>query len=229
MEAGIALALMKFNRKLWLEEGEKANLGQVINRMFAENDLEKENVYVGGFSSGGTISLLIGNYLAESESKVQPKGIFIIDSPVDLLGLYENSQRNIQRDFSPVSVRESQMIVNMLASRFGKPERSIEPYEQHSVYTLKTHNTENVSDLQHVKLRFYTEPDTTWWKQNRRYEYEEMNAYFIKHLANDLAKEYGDNVAYIPTENRGYRSSGERHPHAWSIVDVDDLIQWMKD
>ena len=227
MEAGIAVALMKFNRRLWLEEDEKTELSAIINRLFNENNLGKENVYIGGFSSGGTISLLISDYLVQSKSNVQPEGVFVVDPPVDLLGLYENSQRNIKRNFSPVSVQESEMIVSMLESNFGKPEDSIEPYEEHAVYTSQTHNTDNVSHLQNVKLRFYTEPDTVWWKQNRQNEYEEMNAYFIKKLATDLTKEFGDNVAYIPTENRGYRSNGDRHPHAWSIVEVDDLIGWM--
>jgi hypothetical protein len=227
MEAGIAVALMKFNRKLWLEDDEKKELAVIIERMFAENKLERDNVYIGGFSSGGTVSLLISDYLVASQSSVQPEGVFIIDSPVDLLGLHENSERNIKRNFSPVSVQESQMIVGMLESNFGKPEDSIAAYEAHSVYTLKTHNTKNVSHLRDVKLRFYTEPDTVWWKQNRQNEYEDMNAYFIKHLADDLGEEFGDNVAYIATENRGYRSTGERHPHAWSIVDVADLIRWI--
>lgn len=89
--------------------------------------------------------------------------------------------------------------------------------------------TENVAHLRDVKLRFYTEPDTVWWKQNRQNEYEDMNACFIKHLADDLSEEFGDNVAYIATENRGYRSNGERHPHSWSIVDVADLMRWITD
>ena len=227
MEAGIAVALMKFNRRLWLEDDEKTKLATIIDRMFEENNLGKENIYIGGFSSGGTISLLVSDYLVQSESDVQPEGVFVIDSPVDLLGLYENSKRNIKRNFSPVSVQESEMIAGMLESTFGKPEDGIEPYEEHAVYTLKTHNINNISHLRDVKLRFYTEPDTVWWKQNRQNEYEDMNAYFIKNLADELAKEFGDNVAYIPTENRGYRSSGERHPHSWSIVDVDDLMRWM--
>lgn len=227
MEAGVAVALMKFNRKLWLEEDEKVKLAATINQMFEENELEKENVSIGGFSSGGTISLLISDYLVASESSVQPEGVFVIDSPVDLLGLYENSQRNIQRNFSSVSVQESQMIVSMLESAFGKPEAGIAAYEVHAVYTGKTHNTKNVSHLKDIELRFYTEPDTVWWKQNRQNDYEDMNAYFIKQLTDDLAKEFGDNVTYIPTENRGYRANGDRHPHSWSIVEVDDLMRWM--
>ena len=227
-EAGVAVALMKFNRKLWLDKQDKTKLAEIINRMVEENDLAKERVHIGGFSSGGSVSLLISDYLVASDSEVQPEGVFVIDSPVDLLGLYENSQRNIERNFSPVSVQESEMIISILASAFGKPEEGIEPYEEHAVYTLKTRNTHNVSHLRNVELQFYTEPDTLWWKQQRQNEYEDLNAYFIKHLTDDLIEQFGDNVTYLPTENRGYRSNGDRHPHAWSIVDVDELIRWIK-
>ena len=228
MEAGIAVALMKFNRRLWLEEAEKTGLSAVINQMFDEHTLDKENVTIGGFSSGGTVSLLLSDYLVQSDSDVQPRGVFVIDSPVDLLGLYENAQRNIRRNFSPVSVQESQMIVGMLESAFGKPEDSIAAYEAHAVYTSKTQNTDNVANLKDVELRFYTEPDTAWWKQNRQYDYQEMNAYFIKQLTDELVREFGDNVAYVATENQGYRANGDRHPHSWSIVNVADLIRWVQ-
>ncbi len=71
------------------------------------------------------MSLLISNHLIESESVIRPKGVFIIDSPVDLLGLYENVQRNIKRDFSSVSMQESKMIIDQFESNFGKPEKGI--------------------------------------------------------------------------------------------------------
>lgn len=227
MEAGVVVALMKFNRRLWLTDEEKEKLSTIINQLFEKNNLKEENVYIGGFSSGGNVTLLLSDYLMQSENYIQPKGAFVIDPPVDLLGLYENSLRNIERDFSPVSVQESEMIISLLASSFGKPEASIKPYEEHSVYTTKTNNTDNLSHLQDVEIRFYTEPDTAWWKDNRQYEYEEMNAYFIKSLADELNQKFGKNITYIPTENRGYRANGNRHPHSWSIVDVDELIQWI--
>jgi hypothetical protein len=58
-------------------------------------------------------------------------------------------------------------------------------------------------------------------------KYDEMNAYSIKKLSESLKNYEFENVEYIPTENKGYRSNGERHPHSWSIIDTDDLINWM--
>ena len=90
------------------------------------------------------MSLLLSDYLIASESDVQPEGVFIVDSPVALLGLYENSLRNIERNFSTVSVQESEMIIGLLEPEFGKPENSIKKYEEHSVYTAKTNNIDNL-------------------------------------------------------------------------------------
>lgn len=229
VKEGISVALMKFNQRIWLEDNEKDKLTAILNQMFEDNGLEKENIYIGGFSSGGNVSLLISNHLMKSGKGIKPEGVFIIDSPVDLLGLYENAKRNIRRNISSVSVQESQMIIDQFESKFGKPENGIEQYQKYSVYNMKTQNTNNLSHLKDVKIRLYTEPDTLWWRENRMNEYEEMNAYFIKNLSDQLVEKFGSQVEYIPTENRGYRSNGERHPHAWSIVDVNDLILWIRE
>ncbi len=165
--------------------------------------------------------------MIESESEVQPNGVFIVDSPVDLLRLYKNAWRNIERNFLPSSVQESEMLVNTLESAFGKPEDSIKQYEENAPYTSQTHHNENLADLKDIKIRLYTEPDTVWWKQNRQHDYEDMNAYFIEKMADDLTEAFGDNVELIATKNRGYRANGNHHPHSWSIVEVDDLVQWM--
>ncbi|MEB2775053.1 hypothetical protein SYJ56_07030 [Algoriphagus sp. D3-2-R+10] len=229
VEHGITLALMTFNQKIWLEDHEKKKLSDIFSEIFEKHNLETENVFIGGFSSGGNVSLLMGNYLKQSESLIQPTGVFAIDSPVDLLGLYENAKRNMDREFSAVSLQESQMLIDLLESGFGKPESNLANYEENSVYTKRTNNIHNLADLKDVKIRLYSEPDTLWWKENRMNEYEDMNAYFLKSLSEDLIRKFGDKVEFIPTENKGYRSNGERHPHSWSIVDVDDLLKWIVD
>lgn len=227
LKSGIALVLMKFNQRLWLDTQEKFRLTSTFNQLMMNHDLDSTNIFIGGFSSGGNISLLLANHLAETDNLIQPKGVFIIDSPVDLLGLYEISQRNIQRNFSPISVQESTRTIQRFEASFGSPEDSLKNYEMAAVYTKKSNNLENLAHLNNLKIRLYTEPDIKWWQQNRQNEYEDMNAFYIKILAEELTKKYGHQVEYIPTQNKGYRANGERHPHAWSIVDVPDLLKWI--
>ena len=227
LKKGIALVLMKFNQRLWLDTQEKFRLVTTFNQLFSNHNLDSANVFIGGFSSGGNISLLLANHLAETDNLIQPKGVFIIDSPVDLLGLYEISKRNIQRNFSDISVQESTRTIQRFETNLGNPEDSLENYEIASVYTRKTNNIHNLAHLNNVKIRLYTEPDIQWWQKNRQNDYEDMNAYYIKNLSDELIQKYGSSVEYIATKNRGYRANGQRHPHSWAIVEINDLLKWI--
>lgn len=50
LNKGIAVVLMKFNQRLWLETSEKFRLASTINQLFNEYPLEGDKVYIGGFS-----------------------------------------------------------------------------------------------------------------------------------------------------------------------------------
>lgn len=223
----IAVAYLNFNRKIWLEEEEKAQLALSLQELFTRNNLSTDKIFIGGMSSGGTIALLIGNFLAKnSEYNLQPQGIFIVDSPIDISELYRIAVINIERNFSEMAVEESKWILQTFNEKFGNPNENIEPYEPYSVFTYETKNIENLKDLENTKLRFYTEPDKIWWKENMGADYEQMNAFHIKRLSSFLTSN-NYNVEYIPTQNKGFRANGERHPHSWSIVDKEELLLWI--
>jgi len=227
-ENNVAVLYMKYNQKLWLTEEEKRALKEKIETIFITNELSIKDVYIGGFSSGGNITLLLSDYLMASKSSIQPKGIFIIDSPVDLLELYRLSERNIERDFSEGSIQEATWLIDIFKGEFGDPEDEIKNYEAFSPYTSETGNINNLSNLDGLKIRFYSEPDTLWWKENRNNKPTDLNAHWIGKLAAQLKKELTkSSVEYITTENKGYRANGDRHPHSWSIVDQKDLLNWI--
>lgn len=227
-EHNIAIVYMNYSKNLWLEALDKQQLAEQLQNIFLENKLPTDDIYLGGFSSGGNVALLIGAYLTEKTNyKLVPKGIFIVDSPIDLVALYRSSEKNLARKFSAVSVQESTWIIETLGKRFGKPDNNISKYEDYAVYTLQTNHIDNLQYLKNTKIRFYTEPDTLWWKVNRKAEYDQMNAFYIKRLYESLQAAGFKQVAYIPTANKGYRANGDRHPHSWSIVDKQELMKWI--
>jgi len=226
-ENRIAVVLMNYNQKLWLDENEKQILAEQLQNIFKENNLPRTKSYFGGFSSGGNLALLISDFLTQQNSDLRPKGVFIIDSPVDLIALYKSSEKNIEQNFSEPSVQESTWLIKTLGRKFGNPHDSISSYEKHSVYTSETDNIDNLKHLRNTKIRFYTEPDTIWWKENRMASFDQMNAFYLKQLYETLQELGFGQVEYIPTENKGYRANGERHPHSWAIVDKKELIKWM--
>jgi hypothetical protein len=225
---GVAVIYMNYNQKLWLEENEKLKLAELLQKIVIENKLPTNDTYIGGFSSGGNVALLISSFMIKNKAfKLKPKGVFIVDSPIDLVALYKSSEKNLIRKFSEVSIQESTWIIETLGSQFGNPNNAISKYQQYSTYTSKTNNIDNIKDLRDTKIRLYTEPDTLWWKKNRKADYDQMNAYYIKKLSEDLKNSGFSKVEYIPTENKGYRHNGDRHPHSWSIIDKNGLIEWI--
>ena len=226
-ENGIAVVYMNYNQKLWLDSNEKKELKELLQNIFDENQLPVNETYFGGFSSGGNVALLISDLLAQQNSKMTPKGVFVVDSPIDLVALYKSSEKNLARDFSEPSIQESTWLLETLGKQFGNPNKNISNYENYSIYTSETENFDNIKNLKNVKLRFYTEPDTLWWKQNRRADFDQMNAFYLELLSKLLKKSGFKKVEYIATENKGYRANGERHPHSWSIVDKKELMKWI--
>jgi hypothetical protein len=222
------MTIMNYNQRLYLSEEEKLQLANQLHGILSAHKLPVDKVFIGGFSSGGNVSLLLGAYLSEHTNLgIKPKGVFIADSPIDLSALYFTSEKNIERNFSEVSVQESTWIIKTLGEQFGDPNVDISKYEQYSVFTSKTSNIKNLEGLKNIKLRLYTEPDTLWWKENRMADYDQMNAYYIKKLSATLDAHNFKDVQYIETKNRGYRANGERHPHSWAIIDEEKLMQWI--
>jgi hypothetical protein len=227
-ENKMAVLYMNYNQKLWLEESEKEKLAELLQKILTENKLLTDEIYIGGFSSGGNVALLIGSFITEHKNfELATKGVFIVDSPIDLVALYHSSEKNIAKRFSDVSVQESTWIIETLEKQFGNPSNDISKYERYATFTSMTENIDNIKGLKNTKIRLYTEPDTLWWKENRRADYDQMNAFYIKRLYERLKESGFDHVEYLPTEHKGYRANGDRHPHSWSIVDKIELMEWM--
>ncbi|WP_396600495.1 alpha/beta hydrolase family protein [Algibacter sp. R77976] len=223
----IAVLFMNYSRKIWLEQEEKLQLSEHLKTIFKQNELPKNNIYIGGFSSGGNMALLISNFLTNEVLDMKPKGVFIVDSPIDLEQLYNTAEKNIKLNFSESAVQESTWLIETLGTKFGNPNEDISKYLKYSVFNSNTENIDNLKSLKKTKIRFYTEPDTLWWKKTKKADYEHTNAYYIKKLTETLNKLEFKDVEYIPTVNKGYRANGERHPHSWAIVDKKNLINWM--
>ena len=224
---GVSVILMNYNFKLYLKDSELQNLSKHFNSIFENNKLSTDNVYIGGFSGGGNVTLLLSNYLIKERNSIQPKGVFIVDSPIDLLGLYKVAEKNIISNFSSESVQEANWIIDTFNSEFGNPKDSISLYKKLSPYTLETNTISNVENLKKLKIRLYTEPDFDWWLKNRKNQKDEINSYFIEQLYNDLKIKGFQKIELINTKNKGYRADGTRHPHSWAIVDKENLLNWV--
>lgn len=224
----ISVLMMNFNRHLWIDESTTKQLSQELETIFAKNQLDTKNVFIGGMSLGGNVALTLSNYLHQNNSTIKPKGVFIVDSPIDLYALYESSIKDISNpDFDGERLAEPKWIVNYFEEEFGK-DSLLRNIQKVSPFTLKYKFT-SVPNLKNIEMRFYTEPDRLWWKENRQTDFESTNAYCIQQIAQELKVKKWNRFQLIETENKGYLANGERHPHSWSIVDMNELIDWIKE
>ncbi len=218
----VTTLILNYNQKLFLEDFEKKELSDLLESIFKENNLNKHNVFYGGFSSGGNIALLLGNYQNQNKTEIIPKGIFVVDSPLDLELLYKSSQKDVE------SNGESAFLIDFFENSIGNPIQNKENYIKYSPFLVSEKTQPNLDDLKFSKIRFYSESDFEWFKTNRNKEKEELNFYHLLE-AEKCLKTKDFSVEFIKTKNRGYRANGDKHPHSWNLVEQNELLNWIFD
>ncbi|MDR2235025.1 MAG: hypothetical protein LBE92_02790 [Chryseobacterium sp.] len=224
---GISVLLLSYNQKLFLTETEKKEYAAALETIFDRNKLSKQNIFIGGFSSGGNVALLLSAYLIKNNSSVQPKGTFVVDSPIDIEKLYHNAEKDIAANADPEAVAEGKFLVELFDRELGKPDEHPENYKQASPYLMSVNSTENIQYLKGIRTRFYCEPDLQWQNENRGRTFENLNAFMLTRAHQSLIDLGSTTSEYIETQNRGIRGNGKKHPHSWNIVERESLVKWM--
>ena len=220
----ITVMLMNFNRHLMMSDAERDEVIGIIEGAVKQQQVNAENTFIGGFSSGGNVTMLLAkSLLASTDPPVQLKGVFAVDSPLDLSHLYLASKRALERPTFPEHKDENRMVVALLDSTLGDPGTDSAAYEARSPLMNTVASLRPLNDL---PTRFYTEPDTTWWRVNRGASYEDMNAFSLERLHKTLRVVGNDRADFITTKDRGIQH-GNRHPHAWSVMDEKELVKWI--
>lgn len=223
---GISVVLMNYNFHLTLDSNESEALRIYINEIINYYQLPTEDIYFGGYSGGGNVALLLSNYLIEKQNTYLPSGLFVVDPPIDLWNIYQSSLLNIERNFSEPSVQESELLIGVLDSLSGENPISAETFSQFSPIVNELNSYKNINQLRNIKVRLYTEPDSAWWQENRQADFNQTNSYALQILAKNQSVKF-ESLELIETQEKGYRANGRRHPHSWSIVDIEDLITWI--
>lgn len=224
-----AIMIMNFNERLFLNLDEYHYLDSTINDVVNQYQLPEEYVYFTGFSSGGNVALSFGIWAEKrNEAFIHPRGIIVCDAPVDLARLYHNQERVIERNIHKGAVEEAHYVIEYLEKKLGHPDTQKEEYYKYSPYVSMGGYQNNTKYLLAYALLFYSEPDLEWHRMNRGIELEEINSYQIDNLCHSLTYFGHHNVEHVKTKNKGYRNMGQRHPHAWSIMDEKEILEWIQ-
>jgi len=217
-------------QKLYADDTVIGNLNKAIEHIKATFKISADKFVIGGFSAGGTISLRYTEYCynPENEAPIKPKAVFSIDSPVDLFHIWDYFERELERNFSEVGMAEAKYVRQLLLNEIGDPLGDQTIYDKLTPFNMTKKEKGNEQYLVQVAVRTYHELSTDWLINQRHRSLIDTNAVPASEMINRL-RQSGNNIAeFIQAEKAGYRSSGQRHPHAWSIVDEVELIQWIK-
>ncbi|MGB1031854.1 MAG: hypothetical protein ACPGWM_04530, partial [Flavobacteriales bacterium] len=222
----VSVLLLNFTNLLFLDEEQKLNLTERVNQIIAKEKLNTDHVCIGGFSSGGLMSVLWSDYLIESKSNIDVQKVFLVDSPLDLVQLY-TIVTDVDENSHDMSKREADYLIGYFQERLPQEGNLLDHIAKVSPYLEDGKNFENIKNLKNLDFRIYTEPDSAWWKENRGSEYKESNAFLLENFKGAADAAGWKNVELIKTKDKGYRANGDRHPHSWSIVDSHELMLWI--
>ncbi|MBL7828429.1 MAG: alpha/beta hydrolase fold domain-containing protein [Saprospiraceae bacterium] len=227
-QQGVTTVLLNFNQKLYLTETEKDHLFRELQSIFATHPIKSDRVFLGGFSSGGNIALLLADYIAGQRSNLKIKGVFAVDSPVDLEQVYYNAQNDIALQANEGAISEAEMLVQLIENELGTPPSAIDKFNTLSPFLASQKHLGNLYHHQQYKIRLYTEPAPEWQLKNRKRRPENTNSWMFEKLYETLVSQGNNTCELIKTENKGVRANGCVHPHSWSLVEQKTLLEWMK-
>jgi acetyl esterase/lipase len=185
---------------------------------------------IGGFSAGGTGAVRYAQYCAQRKCRAVSgvSGVFAVDAPLDFERLYRSALLSTERAAPRTFVAEDHMIVQTLREALGgTPAEARGEYRLHSAVLASAADGGNAPLLADIPIRLYSEPDVQWWIQERNLDYYALNSIDHATLINLLRIAGNARAELITTTGRGVRPNGQRHPHAWSIVDETDLLHWL--
>lgn len=226
---GIMTIAIAGGEKIYADEEVIDKLNRALADVIKRNpDISRDKFVMGGFSAGGTISLRYAEYSVENPSKtpVTLKGVFTVDSPIDLRDIWEYFQRETRKNYSDVGVFEARMISEKMNKEIGTPETNQKRYSELTPFDHRLTEAGNERFLKDMAVRTYEDMDVEWQLKQRRRSLFDSNALNASELINRLLLMGNARAEFMTSKQPGMRSNGMRHPHSWSIVDEVECIQW---
>ena len=205
-------------------------LDAIFQQIVNEYKISKNRFILGGFSSGGMVSLTYAEKanMNDDSTYIKPLAVFGIDPPLDYSHLWNRSKRNVERNFSEVAVWEGNWIMDSYIKQFGgSPEEYPENYLKYSIYYHDDKDGGNAKYLINTPVRLYTEPGIIWQMENRHNDLYDLNCTDITAMINLLQLKGNKEAELVVTYDKGVRLNGQKHPHSWSIMDSEDCLKWI--
>jgi hypothetical protein len=228
----ILTLIIPFGNKIYADAPTINGINRALKDSIKRFQVSNEKFIIGGFSAGGTVALRYAELCIENPLlfPIKPKAVFAIDSPVDIINLWDYFDREKIKNYSTAGVNEANFVQPIMEKELGgTPTTNLRNFVEHSPFYAGSNAIGNERHLRNIAVRVYHDMDVVWQLKNRRRSLYDNNALCSSELINRLMLQGNEQAEFIQSQKVGYRSNGMRHTHSWSIVDEVELIQWMKE
>jgi hypothetical protein len=199
----------------------------LLKEIYSKYKIPENKFIIGGHSLGGTGAVLYAERCFQQNKKLKPNMVFGVDPPLDMKRMWKNCIRNQQINFSEVSAGEGKFMQEFLTKKFGgSPAKFPKVYLKWSPYFNEDDKGGNAQYLTKIPVRFYCDPDINWGIENRRANLESMNLFDLTGMIVQLKLQGNTKAELVTALGKGYFADGRRHPHAFSILDAGEFLQW---
>ena len=206
------------------------SLKEIINLVVEKYQLMGKDLYIGGFSIGGTCAVKYSELSIQKNYPIKPKAVFAIAPPLDWERYYNGAKR-VVRLSNPAKVNEEvfYMINRIEKEMKGTPKTALKYFYAHSPYSFSDTTQKAIKNLIKTPIMIISEPDIQWWLKERGYDYTYNNITDHAAMINELQRLGNNNAILVTTTDKGYRKPNNmRHPHSWSIADPEQIIKWLQ-
>lgn len=201
-------------------------LDSITEQLIADNKLPRNKLLFAGLSLSGTRAMRYATWCQQNKSafKIHPSGLVLCDAPLDMMRMYDEHNKAVQRNFNALAAGTAAMVLPYLQSHLGNPLTDREKYIAYSPFSYADSLGGNAQYLVNLPVRAYHEPDINWWIKYRRKDYYSMNSLDMAGLINQLLLSGNNKAALITLHHQ--TTNPDESPHSWSIVDNKELVDW---
>lgn len=205
------------------------SLKEMIELVVAKYHMKDKDLYVGGFSIGGTCAVRYAELAVQEHHAVKPTAVFAINPPLDWERYY-NAAKRVLRLSPPdqVNAEVPYMLERIEQEMDGTPTTALANYRTRSPYSFSDTAQTAIKNLIGTPIMIVSEPAIDWWLEERGYDCSYNNITDQSAMINELRKLGNTRAVLVTTTDKGYRPDGMRHPSSWSIADPQTVITWLR-
>lgn len=205
------------------------SLDSVLHNALVKGNLKDKPIIFVGMSLGGTVIMRHAEYCLKGKSEfgIKPNALVLIDAPLDFVKWWYSCEKDKRNNYNKTAYFEANWTNYYLEENLnGTPENAMQNYIEYSPYVYTDTIKSKLSLYNKMPVLAITEPDIHWWMEERGKDYYSLNSFDLAAFINDLRIRGNKEARLVITSGKGYRENGMRHPHSWSIVDIEELIKW---